>query len=60
VSGYNISSKSLQKLLVEFWETIIGQIDKQLENYQRILEVADIIDRGFLYRTFNKIDWSKK
>ena len=56
----NYTSKEIQQILVEFWETIIGQIDKQLEKYQRILEVADIIDRGFLYRTFNKIDWSKK
>jgi len=54
------SSKEIQYLLVEFWEMIIEQIDKQLAIYQRMLEVTDIIDRAFLYRTFGKIDWSKE
>jgi len=52
------SSKEIQSLLVEFWEMIIGQIDKQLAIYKRMLELTNIIDQAFLYRTFSKIDWS--
>lgn len=56
----NYSSKDIQKLLVEFWEIMLKQIDSKLAIYQRMLELADIIDRAFLYRTFSKIDWSKE
>ncbi len=54
------SSKEIQLLLVEFWEMIIVSIDKKLAIYKRMLELTDIIDRAFLYRTFSKIDWSKE
>ncbi len=54
------SSKEIQELLVEFWDTMIGQINKQLDIYKRMSEVTDIIDRAFLYRTFSKMDWSRE
>ncbi len=50
----------IQNIFVEFWEMIIGQIDEKLAIYHRMLELTDIIDRAFLYRTFSKIDWSQK
>ena len=53
-------SKEIQQLLVEFWETIIGQIENKLKVYKRMLELTDIVDKAFLYRTFSKIDWSKE
>ena len=56
---HEYSSKDLQHLLVEFWQTIIKQIDKNLSMYNRMLELADIIDKAFLYRTFSEIEWSK-
>ncbi len=56
----NLKSIDLQKLFLEFWKIIIEQIDNQLKTYQRMLELTDIIDRAFLYRTFSKIDWSKE
>ena len=54
------TSLELEKIFVDFWEELMGQIDKQLEVYQRMSDVTDIIDRAFLYRTFGKIDWSQE
>jgi len=56
----NYSSKEIQKILAEFWKMIIEQIDEKLTIYQSMLELTDIIDRAFLYRTFSKMDWSKE
>ena len=59
VENEKFTSKELQELFVEFWEIIIGQIEDKLQNYKRMLELTELIDRAFLYRTFSKIDWSK-
>ena len=57
---HRYDSLGIQNILVEFWEIIILDIDNQLKIYDRTLELADKIDEAFLYRTFSKIDWSKK
>ena len=54
------NSFELQNILVEFWEIIMEQIDKQLDIYKRMSEVSNMINKAFLYRTFSKIDWSKQ
>ncbi len=54
------SSQEIQIILVDFWNKIIDQIDKQLIIYKRMSKLTDSIDRAFLYRTFSKIDWSKE
>jgi len=50
----------IQRLLVEFWTNIIENIETNIENIDKIDNLTDKIDEAFLYRTFNKIDWSNK
>ena len=54
------TSKEIQQIIVDFWEDLMGQIDKQLKIYKRMSEVVENIDKAFLYRTFTKMEWSEK
>lgn len=53
----NFESLELQKLLVEFWNTIFNDINEQFNNFENITRLTDKIDEAFLYRTFSKIEW---
>ncbi len=53
-----LTSIEIQTLLMNFWENLINKIDKQLDIYNQMTEVSDMIDKAFLYRTFSKIEWS--
>ncbi|ABB43978.1 hypothetical protein Suden_1596 [Sulfurimonas denitrificans DSM 1251] len=51
------SSLDLQKILIEFWNSILQSIDNQFEKFENITILTDKIDEAFLYRTFSKIEW---
>ncbi len=55
----NFTSLKLQKLLVEFWEIILNNIDLKEEQFKRTLYLCDKLDETFLYKTFSNINWSK-
>ena len=56
----NYNSIDLQKLLVEFWEMILDNLDERLKLFERVKELCDEIDEAFLYKTFSKIEWGKR
>ena len=56
----NYNSIELQKLLVEFWEMILDNLDERLKLFERVKELCDEIDEAFLYKTFSKIEWGKR
>jgi len=53
----NFDSLKLQKLIVEFWETIFHNINEQFKKFDNIARLTNKIDEAFLYRTFSKIEW---
>ena len=52
--------KSIQALLVEFWEMILNNIDERFTKFSNIERLTDKIDEAFLYRTFSKIEWREE
>ena len=53
-------SIEIQTLLIEFWNCIFESINYKLDQFNRIMDLTKSLDDAFLYRTFNKIKWSKK
>lgn len=53
-------SIDIQKLLIEFWETISHNIDNQFNKFENLISLTDKVDTAFLYRMFGKIYWRSK
>lgn len=53
----DFGSIKLQKILVEFWEIILNNIDERFTKFDNVERLTDKIDKAFLYRTFSKIEW---
>jgi hypothetical protein len=53
----DFDSINLQKILVEFWEMILNNIDERCTKFDNIERLTDKLDEAFLYRTFSKIEW---
>jgi hypothetical protein len=56
-SHNTVSSFDIQKILVEFWEMILNNIDERFTKFDNIERLTDKIDEAFLYRIFSKIEW---
>lgn len=54
------SSLDIQKILVEFWEKIMQNIDNKLENFDKMLDLTDTFSKALLYQTFNNIEAKKE
>ncbi|XPV68774.1 MAG: restriction endonuclease subunit S [Halarcobacter sp.] len=55
-----VSSFDIQKILVQFWEMILNNIDERFTKFDNIERLTDKIDEAFLYRTFSKIEWREE
>jgi len=53
----DFDSIDLQKILVEFWEMILNNMDERFTKFDNIERLTDKVDEAFLYRTFSKIEW---
>lgn len=56
-SHNTLSSFDIQKILVEFWEMILNNMDERFTKFDNIERLTDKVDEAFLYRTFSKIEW---
>lgn len=56
-SHNTVSSFDIQKILVEFWEMILNNMDERFTKFDNIERLTDKVDEAFLYRTFSKIEW---
>ena len=56
----DFKSLELQKLLVEFWNTIFNNINEQFHKFENVTKLTYKIDKAFLYRTFSKIEWREE
>ena len=58
---YNdLDSMNLQKILAEFWEMILNNIDERFRKFDNIERLTDKLDEAFLNRTFSKIEWREE